>query len=103
VIAACASMLRPGGHLFLSTLNRRPMSWVQAILGAEFILGMLPKGTHDYARFIRPAELAASCRAEGIRPQRMRGMSYDPWSRRFSLTDDLGVNYLLHGVRNDAQ
>jgi 2-polyprenyl-6-hydroxyphenyl methylase / 3-demethylubiquinone-9 3-methyltransferase len=99
VIAACAHMLAPGGHLFLSTLNRRPMAWVQAILGAEFLLGMLPKGTHDYARFIRPAELAASCRGLGIKPQRMRGMTYDPLASRFRLSDDLSVNYLVHGQK----
>jgi len=99
VIAACAGMLAPGGHMFLSTLNRRPSSWVQAVIGAEFVLGMLPKGTHDYARFIRPSELAASCRAAGLRPVRMRGMTYYPLSKRFELTDDLSVNYLLHAVK----
>jgi 2-polyprenyl-6-hydroxyphenyl methylase/3-demethylubiquinone-9 3-methyltransferase len=103
VIAACSRMLTPGGHLYLSTLNRRPMAWVQAILGAEFILGMLPKGTHDYARFIRPAELAASCREYSISPMRMRGMSYNPLNKRFDLTDDLSVNYLVHGQKASPQ
>lgn len=102
LVASCAQLLRPGGHLVASTLNRHPRAWLEAIVGAEFLLGMLPKGTHDYARFIRPAELSAWGRAAGLIPQRMAGMRYDPIGSSFQLADDLSVNYLVHLQRADA-
>lgn len=96
LIQACANMLKPGGHLFLSTLNRNAKSFIEAIIGAEYLLKMLPKGTHRYDRFIRPSELARWCREAGIEIQDLKGMSYNPLSRQFSLSDNLNVNYLAH-------
>lgn len=99
VVKACATLVRPGGHLFFSTLNRNPKSYLFAILGAEYILKLLPKNTHDYAKFIKPSELSQWCRQAGLAPQEMMGISYNPLSQHFKLTDDISVNYLLHAVR----
>ncbi|MCK6423669.1 MAG: bifunctional 2-polyprenyl-6-hydroxyphenol methylase/3-demethylubiquinol 3-O-methyltransferase UbiG [Burkholderiaceae bacterium] len=95
VVQACASLVRPGGWVFFSTLHRQPKAFVHAILGAEYLLGLLPRGTHEYARFIRPSELAAWCRDSGLSLQATRGMGYNPLTRRYSLNDDTSVNYLL--------
>lgn len=99
LIAACADMVRPGGDVFFSTLNRTPRAWLSAIVGAEYVLRMLPRGTHDYARFIRPSELAAWLRAAGLELRDVRGVSYHPLRDAFSLSADVGVNYLVHAVR----
>jgi 2-polyprenyl-6-hydroxyphenyl methylase/3-demethylubiquinone-9 3-methyltransferase len=99
LIAACARMVRPGGDLFFSTLNRTPKAWLFAIVGAEYVMRMLPKGTHHYERFIRPSELAAWLREAGLELRGMSGISYNPLSDRFSLSDDVSVNYLVHAVR----
>lgn len=99
VVKACAALVKPGGHLFFSTLNRNPKSYLFAILGAEYILKLLPKNTHDYAKFIRPSELSQWCREAGIAPQEMMGISYNPLSQHFKLTSDISVNYLFHAVR----
>ena len=93
-VAACARMLKPGGLFFFATLNRTPKSYLMAILGAEYVLGWLPKGTHRYDHFIRPSELVAAMRHGGLEPAELRGMSYRILTDRFELSDELDVNYL---------
>ena len=95
VVAACAQLVRPGGWVFFSTLNRNPKSFLFAIVGAEYVLGLLPKGTHEYARFIRPSELARWCREAGLELQGTRGMEYNPLTRRYWMSEDTSVNYLF--------
>ena len=102
VVAACARLVRPGGYVLFSTLNRNPKSYALAIIGAEYILGMLPRGTHDFARFIRPAELDAWIRAAGLRTSDVIGMTYNPLTRIYRLNKrDLDVNYLVTSRRED--
>ncbi|NBU59425.1 MAG: bifunctional 2-polyprenyl-6-hydroxyphenol methylase/3-demethylubiquinol 3-O-methyltransferase UbiG [Betaproteobacteria bacterium] len=99
-VAACARLVRPGGSVFLSTINRNPKSWLFAIVGAEYVLGLLPRGTHEYARFITPAELARHARAAGLEVQAMNGLTYNPFTRIYALDPkDTSVNYLMHAVR----
>jgi 2-polyprenyl-6-hydroxyphenyl methylase/3-demethylubiquinone-9 3-methyltransferase len=95
IIDAAARLLKPGGRLFLSTLNRNPKSFAFAILGAEYLLGLLPRGTHQYRRFIKPSEIAARLRANGMRLLDLSGMSYNPLSKRYTLGRDIDVNYLV--------
>ena len=95
IIDAAARLLKPGGRLFLSTLNRNPKSFAFAILGAEYILGLLPRGTHQYRRFIKPSEMARQLRANGMRLSDLSGMSYNPLTRRYALNRDIDVNYLV--------
>ncbi|MES2889844.1 MAG: bifunctional 2-polyprenyl-6-hydroxyphenol methylase/3-demethylubiquinol 3-O-methyltransferase UbiG [Pseudomonadota bacterium] len=95
VVRACAALVKPGGHVFLSTLNRNPKSYLMAIVGAEYVLKLLPKGTHDHARFIRPSELAQACRDAGLVLDEFRGLTYNPLTRAYKLCDDIGVNYML--------
>ena len=96
VVAACARLAKPDGWVFFSTINRNPKSYLLAVIGAEYLLRMLPKGTHDYSRFIRPSELHAWMRAAGLEIHDMRGMTYNPLSGRYALsTSDLDVNYLV--------
>ena len=99
-IAACAALAKPGGHVFFSTINRNPKAYFFAILGAEYILRMLPKGTHDYAKFIKPSELARWAKSVELQPDDLIGMTYNPLSQRYSLGADTAVNYLLHTVRS---
>ena len=99
-VAACAKLIAPGGRAFFSTINRNPKSYLFAVIGAEYILKLLPKGTHDYARFIKPHELAQWCRDAGLRLEEVIGMTYNPLTRRYSLGRDCGVNYLLRCVRD---
>ncbi len=99
IVAACAALVKPGGQVFFSTLNRNPKSWLMAIAGAEYALRLLPQGTHDYTRFIRPSELAAFCRAAGLSVQRVSGLHYNPLTRRCWLTPDASVNYMLSALR----
>lgn len=100
-IEACARLVRPGGRVFFSTLNRTPKAYLLAVVGAEYILGMLPRGTHDFSRFIRPSELDRWARAAGLRTVDMTGMTYNPLSRTYGLAGrDLGVNYLATCVRD---
>lgn len=101
LIHACASMLKPDGELFFSTLNRNARAFVEAIVGAEYLLKMLPKGTHRYDRFIRPSELARWCREANIEIKTLKGMGYNPLTQQFKLTDDLRVNYLAHAQQQD--
>jgi 2-polyprenyl-6-hydroxyphenyl methylase/3-demethylubiquinone-9 3-methyltransferase len=96
VISACAKMLKPGGHAFFSTINRTAKAYLFAVLGAEYILKLLPAGTHDYARFIRPSELATWCQQYGFMVDDISGMSYSPLSRKATLSQSPDVNYLLH-------
>jgi 2-polyprenyl-6-hydroxyphenyl methylase/3-demethylubiquinone-9 3-methyltransferase len=98
-VAACARLLKPGGHAFFSTINRNPKAYLFAVLGAEYLLELLPKGTHDYARFIKPSELAAECRASGLRTAGFTGMTYNPISRQYRLGRDCDVNYIVHCVK----
>jgi 2-polyprenyl-6-hydroxyphenyl methylase/3-demethylubiquinone-9 3-methyltransferase len=95
VVKACATLVKPGGWVFFSTLNRNPKSFVFAILGAEYILNLLPKGTHEYAKFIRPSELAGFCREAGLQAQASRGLQYNPITRRYWLDGNTSVNYML--------
>ncbi len=95
IVQACARLVKPGGQVFFSTLNRNPKSYLYAVLGAEYLLQMLPKGTHDYAKFITPAELASAIRHAGLELQSLRGMSYNPLTKIYSLNSDTSVNYLV--------
>ncbi len=95
VVRACAQLVKPGGHVFFSTLNRNPKSFLFAIVGAEYVLNLLPRGTHEYAKFIRPSELARDCREAGLDWQHTRGMEYNPLTRRYWLSNDTSVNYLV--------
>lgn len=99
LLAACVQLLRPGGALFVSTLNRTPRAYALAVLGAEYVLRLLPRGTHDYTRFIRPSELAGWLRAAGAALADLRGMAYDPLRRRARLVEDVSVNYLAFATR----
>ena len=98
-IAACAHLVKPGGHVFFSTLNRNLKAYVQAIIGAEYVLKMLPRGTHEYAKFIKPSELSRHCRNAGLDTHELIGLSYNPLSRVYSLGQNTDVNYLLHTRR----
>lgn len=95
IIRACSTMVKPGGWVFFSTLNRNPKSFLFAIVGAEYILRLLPRGTHSWKSFIRPSELAASARASNLVPQQLLGMSYNPFTEHYSLGQDTSVNYLM--------
>ena len=97
-VKACAALARPGAHLFFSTINRNLKSYVFAVIGAEYILRLLPRGTHEYARFIKPSELVRMCRDAGLDVFAITGMSYNPFTRTYALGDDAGVNYIVHAV-----
>jgi 2-polyprenyl-6-hydroxyphenyl methylase/3-demethylubiquinone-9 3-methyltransferase len=99
VVEACAKLVKPDGHLFFSTLNRNLKSYLFAIVGAEYVLKLLPKNTHDFAKFIRPSELTAWVRKVNLQPQEMIGLHYHPFSKTFSLDTDISVNYLLHAKK----
>jgi len=94
-VAACARLAKPGGHVFFSTINRNPRAYLSAVIGAEYLLRMLPKGTHDYARFIKPSELSRWCRDAGLRALELKGMTYNPVTDTYRLGEDCGVNYSL--------
>lgn len=94
IISACATLVKPGGYVFFSTLNRKPKAYLLAIVAAEHVLNMLPKGTHDYKTFIKPSELSKSARAVGLSLQGMVGIEYNPFNKRFSLSKDVDVNYI---------
>lgn len=100
IIVSCATLLKPGGSVFFSTLNRNVKSYLLAILAGEYLLKLLPKNTHNYANFIRPAELCQWSRSAGLTPKEMKGITYHPLSKRFSLTDDISVNYLLYAKKD---
>src|SRR4030095_10715614 len=95
VVRACSQLVKPGGWVFFSTINRNPKSFLFAIVGAEYLLNLLPRGTHEYLKFIRPSELAAYARAAGLQLVHTRGMEYNPLTRRYWLSGDTGVNYMF--------
>ena len=95
VVRACADLVKPGGWVFFSTINRNARAFLQAIVAAEYVLNLLPRGTHEYAKLIQPAEMARSCRAAGLAWRQVRGMSYNPLTHRVALNDDPRVNYLV--------
>lgn len=99
VVAACAALVKPGGQVFFSTIHRQIKSYLMAIVGAEYVLRLLPRGTHDFNRFIRPSELARFCRDAGLSPQRSTGLHYNPLTRRYWLAPDTSVNYMLSALR----
>ena len=102
MVAACARLVRPGGQVFFSTINRNPKAYLFAVVGAEYVLGLLPKGTHDYQRFINPSELARWSRDAGLRVDEMMGMTYNPITRIYALEPrDCDVNYLMRCARED--
>ena len=95
IVRACRALVKPGGWVFFSTINRNPKAFLFAIVGAEYVLNLLPRGTHEFLKFIRPSELAAHCRAAGLNLQDTRGMEYNPLTRRYWLSGDTSVNYML--------
>jgi 2-polyprenyl-6-hydroxyphenyl methylase/3-demethylubiquinone-9 3-methyltransferase len=98
-VAACATLVKPGGVVFFSTINRNPKSYLFAVIGAEYVLQLLPRGTHDYARFIKPSELAAMCRRAQLNVSGLTGMTYNPFTQRYALEADASVNYILHALK----
>jgi len=99
-VQACSELVRPGGHVFFSTINRNLKSYLLAVIGAEYVLKLLPRGTHDYSGFIKPSELAALCRRAGLEVARMTGMTYNPLTKAYSLGRDTDVNYILHAIKS---
>ena len=100
VVSACSRLVKPGGEVFFSTLNRNPKAYLLAVIGAEYVLQMLPKGTHDYAKFIKPSELARWAKTTGLEPAELLGMSYNPLTQKYSLNQDTSVNYLMRATRH---
>lgn len=98
IVAACAKLVKPGGSVFFSTINRNPKAYLFAVIGAEYVLNLLPKGTHDYAKFIKPSELSSWARHADLTVSSMRGMSYNPITQHYWLGDDVSVNYMMHTV-----
>ena len=99
VVDACARLVRPGGHVFFATLNRNPKAWALAVVGAEYVLGLLPRGTHDYARFLRPSELSRLLREARLEVREIAGLVYNPLTRQCATGRDVDVNYLVHARR----
>lgn len=102
VVAACARLVKPGGSVFFSTINRNAKSFLMAIVGAEYVLGMLPKGTHEFAKLIKPSELTAFCRSSGLAVTEMQGMEHNPLTGRYWLSSDVSVNFMLHAERSTS-
>ena len=100
VVRACAALVKPGGPVFFSTINRNPKSYLFAVIGAEYVLNLLPRGTHDYMKFIKPSELSRFCRSTNLDVRGMTGMHYNPVTNRYWLARDTGVNYLMHAVKD---
>ncbi len=96
IIHACAQLTKPGGSVFFSTINRNLKAYLFAVIGAEYLLNMLPKGTHEYQKFIKPSELSSWARDSGLNVNKLRGMGYNPLTDHYSLGDDVSVNYLIH-------
>jgi 2-polyprenyl-6-hydroxyphenyl methylase/3-demethylubiquinone-9 3-methyltransferase len=99
IVRACAKLVKPGGHVFFSTINRNPKAYLFAVIGAEYLLQLLPKGTHDYEKFITPAELTQDIRNAGLTVNAMKGMTYNPITKIYSLNQDTSVNYLIACTR----
>ena len=102
IVRACASLVRPGGWVFFSTIHRNPKSFLFAIVGAEYLLNLVPRGTHEYARLLRPSELARFCREAGLDLERTSGLEFNPFSRRYWLSADTSVNYMLATHKSGA-
>jgi len=100
-VAACAQLVKPGGHVFFSTLNRNFKAYLFAVIGAEYVLKLLPRGTHEYAKFIKPSELVRYCRNAGLETSELLGMSYNPLTQVYSLGQDTDVNYMIHTRRSE--
>jgi len=100
IVASCARLVKPGGQVFFSTINRNPKAYLFAVIGAEYLLQMLPRGTHDFARFIKPSELTRWCKQSDLEPDELTGMTYNPLTRRYALGRDTDVNYLIRTTRN---
>jgi len=98
-VAACAQLVKPGGQIFFSTINRNPKSWLMAIVGAEYLLKLLPRGTHEYMKFIKPSEMERWARHAGLTTRELTGMHYNPLSKQFSLGQGVDVNYIAYCVR----
>ena len=103
IIRACAKLVKPDGHVFFSTINRNPKSFALAIIGAEYIMNMLAKGTHEYAKFIRPSELEGWAREASLQLENIKGMTYNPLLQSYKLGSDVGVNYLMHFTRSSLK
>lgn len=99
IVQACATLVKPGGHVFFSTINRNPKAYLFAVVGAEYLLKLLPKGTHDYAKFLTPAELARFIRGAGLDMDSLKGMGYNPLTKIYSLNQDSSVNYMVACTR----
>ncbi len=99
IVATTSQLLVPGGHVFFSTLNRTPRAFLEAIVGAEYILKLLPKGTHEYRSFIKPSELSNTARQYGLHSQHLQGLTYHPLRKQYALTDNVQVNYLMHCLK----
>lgn len=99
IVQACFDLVKPGGHVFFSTINRNPKSYLFAIIGAEYVLRLLPKGTHDYHKFIRPSELAAAIRQSGLELKSMTGLHYNPLTKHYWLAPNVDVNYMVHTIK----
>ncbi len=99
VVAACAKLVKPNGQVFFSTINRNPKAYLFAVIGAEYVLNMLPRGTHDYEKFIKPSELASWARSAGLSLQHQTGMSYNPITKHYWLGDDVAVNYMMQTIK----
>ena len=99
VVAACAKLVKPGGHVFFSTINRNPKAYLFAVIGAEYVLNMLPRGTHDYVKFIKPSELASWMRLTGLSLVGQTGMSFNPITKHYWLDSDVSVNYMMHTTK----
>ena len=102
LVKTCTALAKPGGHLYFSTINRDPRAWLLAIVGAEYVLGLLPKGTHDYSRLVKPSELASACRQAELNLQDLTGMKYNPFTHHVSASGDLSTNYIVHAVKPGA-
>ena len=100
VVRACAQLVKPGGSVFFSTINRNPKAYLFAVIGAEYLLKMLPKGTHEYEKFIKPSELSSWARHAGLNVNQLKGMGYNPLTQHYSLNNDVTVNYLIHTVKS---
>jgi len=100
IVASCALLVKPGGQVFFSTINRNPKAYLFAVIGAEYLLQMLPRGTHDFARFIKPSELTRWCKQSGLEPDELTGMTYNPLTRHYALGRDTDVNYLIRAIRD---
>ena len=100
IVHACSQLVKPGGHVFFSTLNRNPKSYLLAVIGAEYLLKLLPKGTHDYQKFIRPSELDAWSRKAGLSFDEIVGLTYNPLTRTYRISEDTDVNYIVHAQRS---